>query len=243
MDKPKKVSIIMPAYNEEKTIKQVLDIVKKVNLKPLGLKKEIVVVNDCSTDRTESIVKKIKSIKLISHVKNKGKGGAVRTGFKHATGDIFLIQDADMEYDPFEYPQILKPIVEGKAKVVYGSRFLSRKQKKKNIDFVKHEKAYRLAYLGGRSITQATNILFGSRLTDEPTCYKVFRADVIRKMKIRGTKFEWEPEVTAKILKKGIKIHEVPISYYPRTFEEGKKINWKDGVQAIWTLIKYRFMN
>lgn len=239
----KTVSIIIPAYNEEKTIKEVLDIVKSVDLSKLGLEKEIIVIDDCSSDSTAAIVAKEFGVKLIKHKKNGGKGRAVRTGFEHATGDIFLIQDADMEYNPHEYPRLLGPIVRRKTKVVYGSRFLKEGQKKRNKQFVKHHKAHTMAFLGGRIVTMATNILFFSRLTDEPTCYKVFYAPIIKDMTLHGNGFEWEPEVTAKILKQGLRIHEVPISYNPRTFDEGKKINWKDGVKALWTLLKYRFVN
>ncbi|MBU0461268.1 MAG: glycosyltransferase family 2 protein [Nanoarchaeota archaeon] len=237
------LSIIIPAYNEEKTIRQLLEKVKSVDLERHNVNKEIIIINDCSKDRTAEIVKKIDGVRLVNHSKNKGKGGAVKTGIKEATGDILIIQDADLEYEPQEYYPVIRPILEGKAKVVYGSRFLGKKQKKRNILFVKkHDKAYSMAYFGGRLITWTTNLLFGTRITDEPTCYKCFRSDVIKNIKIDGNRFEWEPEITAKIAKRGIKIYEVPISYYPRTFEEGKHINWKDGIQAIWTLIKYRFV-
>ncbi len=235
------LSIIIPAYNEEKTIEKLIGIVKSIKLLP-GVEKEIVVVDDGSKDNTLRIIRSIKGIKVVSQP-NKGKGGAIRTGVIHSTGDIIIVQDADLEYDPNEISLVIKPIVEGKAKVVYGSRFLSSKQLNRNKLFMKHHKSYFTAYLGGRIITQATNLLFLSRLTDEPTCYKCFDANLIKKLKIKNNGFEWEPEITAKILKRGIKIREVPISYFPRTYEEGKKINWKDGVKAILTLLKYRFMN
>lgn len=242
----KKVSIIIPAYNEESTIKDVLETVKKVDLTKLKLTKEILVINDGSTDKTADIASKVKGIRLINK-KNGGKGSAVRRGFKEATGDILLIQDADMEYNPFEYPLLLKPILKKEALVVYGSRFLSEMQKRRNASFLermkkRHKHAYHTAYLGGRIITRMTNILYGSRITDEPTCYKVFNAKFLKTIELKGNKFDWEPEVTAKILKRGHKIHEVPITYTPRTIEEGKKINWKDGFHAIWTLAKYRII-
>jgi len=239
-----KLSIVIPAYNEEKTIKEVIDIVKKVPLEKID--KEIIVVNDCSNDKTSEIVSRIKGVKLYNQPKNMGKGAAVKRGFKEATGDIILIQDADMEYDPYDYQSLINPIIEKKTKVVYGSRFLAEIQKRENMSWLKrtrsHVNAYKLAYLGGRIITKTTNILFFSHITDEPTGYKVFDAKLLKSIKLNGNKFEWEPEITAKVLKRGYKIYEVPIKYYPRTFEEGKKINWRDGIQAIWNLIKYRII-
>lgn len=237
-----KLSIIIPAYNEEETIEQLVGLVKNVKL---DIEKEIIVVNDCSKDKTLEIVNKIKGIKVFSHKKNGGKGAAVKTGIKEATGDIIVIQDADLEYDPNDYPKLIKPIIDGKTKVVYGSRFLSDRQKKSNIGFLrgKHKQAYSMAYVGGRMLTIIANILYFANITDEATCYKTFDAKLIKSIKINGNKFEWEPEILAKVRKRGVKIIEVPISYKPRTFEEGKKINWKDGVQAIWTLFKYRIIN
>lgn len=232
----KTLSVVIPVYNEEKTVSLVLDLVSKA---PLSIGKEIIVVNDGSTDKTEAEIKKfLKNYKKHKNVQfkyyskpNGGKGSAVKYGFAKATGDIIIIQDADMEYDPNEYQKLIDPILQGKYKVIYGSRRLNRKNKAySNISF----------FLGGIAVSALTNILYASRLTDEPTCYKVFRSDVIKGMKIKGNKFEWEPEVTAKILKKGIKIKEIPISYFPRHTNEGKKINWKDGMQALWTLIYWR---
>ncbi len=236
-----KLSILIPAYNEEKSIQELIAAVKKVNLD--NIEKEIIVIDDGSKDKTRELVRNIEGITLIEHKHNLGKGGAIKTGIKSATGDIIIVQDADLEYNPEEIGLIIKPIVEKNALVVYGSRFLSRVQLNRNKLFMKHHKSYLFAYLGGRMITKITNLLFLSHLTDEPTCYKCFRADVIKNIKINTNGFEWEPEVTAKILKKRIKIVEVPISYNPRTIEEGKKINWKDGFKAIWTLFKYRFVD
>lgn len=226
-----KLSIIIPVYNEKDTLLEILRKIKKVKL---PVKKEIILVDDFSTDGTREIVKKLGSrhIKIFFHDKNYGKGMAIKTGLKNSTGDIIIIQDADLEYDPQDYRNLIKPIINGKAEVVYGSRLLAdKKNKHGHLSF----------YIGGRIVTIVTNMLFFSRLTDEPTCYKTFKAEVIKKIRIHGNRFEWEPEVTAKILKKGIRIHEVPIAYFPRDKEHGKKINWKDGLQAIWTLVKYRF--
>ena len=237
------LSIVVPAYNEGKTIQEVLKLVKSVDLSALKVTKEIIVVSDGSKDNTVAQAKKVSGVKVFDQQPNQGKGAAVRRGIQEATGDIIIIQDADLEYNPHEYSRIIKPILEGNAQVVYGSRFLSEIQKRKNRIFIKgHQSAYSLAFLGGRIITLATNILFFTNITDEPTCYKCFKAKVIKSINIDCNRFNWEPEVTAKIAKRGIKIHEVPISYNPRTFEEGKKIGWKDGVQAIATLVKYRVM-
>lgn len=228
-----KVSIIIPCYNERELLPESLKLVEKAPL-PKGVTKEIILIDDCSTDGTREWLQKLKSKhKVFFHEKNRGKGGAVKTGFKHATGDIYLIQDADLEYDPRDYPKLLQPIISGKETVVYGSRRLNKNNKKySGLSF----------YLGGVLLSWMTTILYFQHITDEPTCYKTFRADVIRSLKIEGERFEWEPEVTAKILKQGIRIHEVPIRYYPRTLEEGKKISWFDGLEAVWTLIKYRFV-
>lgn len=232
-----KLSIIMPAYNEEDTITEIIELVEKVRLIK-GVKKELIIVDDCSTDSTfdeiMKIKKRYKDIKVVKHNKNKGKGAAIRSGIKFSTGDIAIIQDADLEYNPDDYNILIKPIIEGKAKVVYGSRRLNKSNKQySGISF----------FIGGIGITWLFNVLYFTRITDEPTCYKTFRADIIKNISIRNNGFDWEPEVTAKIAKKGIKIHEVAIRYHPRSKKEGKKIKWKDGFEAIWALIKYRFVN
>ena len=227
-----KLSILIPAYNEENTIKELIEKVKKVKL---PIKKEIIVVDDKSNDKTLEILKKVRGIKLIRHEKNVGKGFAIRTAIKHSTGEIIIIQDADLEYEPEDYNALIKPIIEGKEKVVYGSR-VSKKGNRLYTGLI--------FYLGGNFLTHLTNLLYpNAKITDEPTCYKVFKADLLKNMKLNCKRFEFCPEVTAKILKQGIKIHEVPISYYPRSIKEGKKINWRDGIEAIWTLIRYRIRN
>src|SRR5665213_1674825 len=228
--KPLTLSIIVPVYNEEKTL---LPLLKKVqNVKLLGLKKQIIVVNDDSTDKTSDVIKKIKipGIKIYQHDKNRGKGAAIRTAIPHTTGDFVIIQDADLEYDPADYEIILKPLLEGKADVVYGSRF-------KGVS-----RAFLFChYVGNKLLTFITNILYDTILTDMETCYKAFKGDLIRSIKLRSNRFDFEPEVTAKVLKRGVKLFEVPINYDGRNFDEGKKITWRDGVVALVCLIRYRF--
>lgn len=238
-----KLSIIIPAYNEESTIEELISQVKKADTKDVI--KEIIVVDDGSKDSTREILTRISDIKVIFHKKNGGKGRAIRTGIKHATGDIIIIQDADLEYDPNDYYKLIKPIIDKKTKVVYGSRYLSKVQKERNLDYLKRGGAhkYYLAYLGGRLLTTLANLLYNAHITDEPTCYKVFDAKVLKSITLRSRRFEFCPEVTAKVRKKGYKILELPTSYRPRSFEEGKKIGWKDGVHAVWILIKYRFVD
>jgi len=234
---PKKVSIIIPTYNEEKTITDVINRILKVPL--TNIKKEVIIVDDFSTDKTRDTLNKIKNknIKIFYHKTNMGKGSAIRTALKNATGDIILVQDADLEYNPEEYPKLIKPILNKKTKVVYGSRFLSKGGKLKE----KNPFVYYIHFLGNWGLTQITNLLFKSKLTDMETCYKVFTKDVIKNIKLRAKRFDFEPEITAKILKKHHKIYEVPISYKSRDIKEGKKITWKDGVKALYYLIKYRF--
>lgn len=192
-------------------------------------------IDDCSTDRTKDILKRFneKSVKVFCHKKNEGKGAAIKTGLGIARGDIILIQDADLEYNPEEYQKLLMPIIEGKADVVYGSRLESIRKNLKSM--------YKLHYIGNMFLTFVTNLLYGARITDMETGYKVFRKKVVKEIKLKATRFDFEPEITAKILKKGYKIHEVPISFKGRKFAEGKKITWIDGVKAVCYLIKYRF--
>lgn len=223
-----KVSVIIPVLNERGTI---LELLGRVDRSPVD--KEIIVVDDGSSDGTAELLAQVREppITLVVHRRNLGKGGAVRSGLARVSGDIVLIQDADLEYDPEEYPQLIAPILEGRARVVYGSRVMKRDNPRSSQAF----------YWGGRLVTMATNLLFGSRLTDEPTCYKVFATEVIKQTPWVGDGFEWEPEVTAKLLRRGVEIVETPISYHPRQVEEGKKIRPWDGLKAIWTLIRYRF--
>ncbi len=227
-----KLSVVMPVYNEEPTIEEILDKVLAVDID-----KEVIIVDDGSTDRTRQILQKkfmdMENVSVIFHDKNAGKGAAVRTGISKASGDLIIIQDADLEYNPADYHDLVQPIIDGTAEIVYGSRVLGQN--------FRHR--YTLNLLAAKILSTMSNVLFGLSLTDEPTCYKVFKADIIKSIEFNGNGFEWEPEVTAKIGKRGIKIHEVPISYYSRTIQEGKKIKWIDGVKAIWTLIKYRFVD
>jgi glycosyltransferase involved in cell wall biosynthesis len=222
-----KLSIIIPAYNEEKTIEAILEKVKKVNIGKI--KKEIIIVDDGSKDRTREILKKLKGVTVIFHTRNGGKGCAIRTGIKRATGDLIIVQDADLEYDPNDYPKLLEVLLSGKTDVVYGSRFLD-----------KHNPKYKLYYLGNKFLSLMTSILYNQKITDMETCYKLFRANVLKELPLRATRFDFEPEVTAKVIKRGHHIIEVPIWYQCRDFEEGKKITWRDGVKAVWYLLRYR---
>lgn len=224
-----KLSVIIPVYNERGTIEPILQRVLAV-----PIEKEVILVDDCSSDGSREILKKIKKddIKVVFHDSNKGKGAAIRTGIQYVTGDVVIIQDADMEYDPQEYIKLFELIRTGKADVVYGSRFSGRTEK---MSF-----AHRL---GNIILTIVTNILYGTKLTDMETCYKMVKAPIIRSLRLRSNRFDFEPEITAKLLKSGKRIAEVPISYHGRHWNEGKKITWKDGITALWSLIKYRFVD
>jgi len=226
------LSIIIPVYNEAKIVKDIIDKIKSVDLGQV--KKELIVVNDCSTDNTINILTSIEDIKLFSHEINMGKGYAVRTGIQQATGDLIIIQDADLEYDPADYKDLIKPIINNETQVVYGSRYIKEGFKPSNKIF----------YLGNRFLSLMTQILYSAQITDMETCYKVFRKTALDGITLKSKGFEFEPEITAKFIKKGHKIIEVPISYSRRTVKEGKKLRpIKDGMKALFFLIKYRFMN
>ncbi len=224
-----KLSVVIPVYNEKDWIIEILRRVKAVEID-----KEVIIVDDCSTDGTREILKDLasKGEKVIFHEKNMGKGAALRTGFKNVTGDYVIVQDADLEYDPEDYHKLIAPVLKGKGDVVYGSRFTGERR---NMFF--HH------WVGNRILTLITNILYNTTISDMETCYKLFRSDIIKGVNIKSNRFNFEPEITAKVLKKGIRIYEVPISYTGREFSEGKKITWVDGFSALWTLIKYRFIN
>lgn len=232
------LSIIIPLFNEEKTIEELLNKVYAAKL-PM-VQKEIVVIDDCSSDRSGEIVSKFKKngLKYFRHSKNSGKGAAIRTGIANSAGDVIIIQDADLEYDPVYYDKLLEPILKNDAQVVYGSRLINYPLK-----FWGNEKTILPTHLvANKFLTYLTNLLYGSNITDMETGYKLFKRDIFKKVKINSDKFDFEAEVTARILKAKIPIVEIPISVTPRTYDEGKKITWRDGLDAIWTLIKYRFV-
>ena len=243
-----RLSIIMPVYNEIGTLDEIIRRVRAVDLtlnadgandligKPLQLKKEIVIVDDGSTDGTREILARLQAdnptdLRIIFHERNGGKGAALRTGFEEATGDVFVVQDADLEYNPGDYVNLLIPILEGRTDVVYGSRFLGGPRAAMSLSHT----------IGNKGVTWFTNLLYGTVLTDMETCYKCFRREVIEGMALHSQRFEIEAELTAKIFKRNYSIFETPISYNGRQFHEGKKLTWRDGFTAIATLIKYRF--
>jgi glycosyltransferase involved in cell wall biosynthesis len=238
-----KLSIVIPVYNEIETIREIL---RRVSGVEVGLEKEIILVDDCSTDGTREILGKIsnreegapdstlskdpQNIRIIFHEQNMGKGGALRTGFEHVTGDVTIVQDADLEYEPRDYPKLVRPIVTGKADVVYGSRFLGRKRPEGMIFS---------SFVANRVLTFISNILTGLNLTDMETCYKVIKTDILKEIELTSDRFGIEPEITAKLARKRVKIVELPISYFGRDHATGKKINWKDGLSAIYHIVRF----
>lgn len=227
---PVTLSVLIPAYNEVDTILEAIRRVREADLGE-GVVREIVVVDDGSTDGTRELLRGVQDIRYFEHERNQGKGAAIQTGLAHATGEVVVIQDADLEYDPADFRAMLEPIRYGKAAVVYGSRFLKGQPRMRFANFI-----------ANRLLAWAATLLFGQRLTDEATCYKMFRTDVLRGMNLRAKRFEFCPEATAKSLRAGFRIVEVPVSYNARTLAEGKKISWRDGVAALVTLVKYRFV-
>lgn len=228
-----KVSILIPVYNEINTIKIIIEKIEQASF--CGLEKEIILIDDFSTDGTRDILKSLEEkYKVIYHEKNQGKGAALRTGFSVVTGDITVIQDADLEYEPSDYEGVIQLILDGKADVAYGSRFL---------DLSGSKTVVKANFFANKMLTVFTNILFGAKLTDMETCYKAFKTSFIKDINIKSNRFDFEPEITAKVLKKKAKVAEAPITYKGRSFEEGKKISWKDGFPALLALIKYRFID
>jgi glycosyltransferase involved in cell wall biosynthesis len=227
-----KLSIVIPCYNEVRTIRHIVD---RVRAAPVA-EREIIIVDDCSRDGTRDLLRtEIAPLvdKVLYHEVNQGKGAALRTGFRAATGDIVVVQDADLEYDPQDYPRLLQPILEGKADVVFGSRFQGGQP---------HRVVYFWHMVGNKFLTLLSNMATNINLTDMETCYKVFRREVLQRIEIEENRFGFEPEITAKVARLGVVIYEVGISYYGRTYAEGKKIGWRDGFRALWAIAKYNLL-
>jgi glycosyltransferase involved in cell wall biosynthesis len=227
----RKLSVIVPVFNERSTV---AEIVRRMRSVELPVEREIVVVDDGSDDGTSAVLTQLRdsTVRVIAHPQNQGKGAAIRTGLESATGDLVLVQDADLEYDPEDWPRLLAPVLKGRARVVYGSRFTGERR---NMLF--------LHWVGNRFLSLVTNVLYNSTLSDMETCYKLFDRRVLDGIRLHADGFDFEPEFTAKVLRRGIRIYEVPISYAGRELSEGKKITWQDGVTALWTLVKYRFVD
>lgn len=229
-----KLSIVIPVYNEAATIRTIVDTVKSVSIGPI--EKELILVDDCSSDGTRQVLQAMQAedtaLKVLFHEVNQGKGAALRTGFGAATGDWVLIQDADLEYDPHEYPRLLSPLLVGRADVVFGSRFLGGGP---------HRVVYYWHYIGNRFLTTLSNMTTNLNLTDMEVCYKVFKREVIQSIPLKENRFGFEVEITAKVAKRHLKVYEVPISYYGRDYSEGKKIGWRDGFSALRCILKYGF--
>ena len=227
----RKLSVVVPVFNERNTLVELLRRVRSVDL-PGDIEREIVVVDDGSSDGTRDVLNQLSdsTVRVVLHDANQGKGAALRTGFAHATGDYVLVQDADLEYDPHDWPRLLDPVLRGKARVVYGSRFTGERRN-----------MLLLHWIGNRFLSLVTNVLYNTTLSDMVTCYKLLDRRLLDELTLRSKRFEIEPELTAKLLKRGVRIYEVPISYAGREYEEGKKITWRDGFIALWTLVKYRF--
>jgi glycosyltransferase involved in cell wall biosynthesis len=229
--KLRKLSVVVPVFNERNTLVEIVRRMRAVEL-PDGIEREIIIVDDGSSDGTRDVLKQLgdSTVRIVLHEVNRGKGAALRTGFAHATGEYVLVQDADLEYDPEDWPKLLNPVIRGRAQVVYGSRFTGERRN-----------MLLLHWIGNRFLSMTTNVLYNTTLSDMETCYKLLDRALIDEMKLTANRFDIEPEITAKVLKRGIRIYEVPISYSGREFDEGKKITWRDGVSALWTLVKYRF--
>lgn len=236
----RKLSIVIPIYNEVESLEEIL---RQIAAVEVGMERELILIDDCSTDGTLAILKRIESglqtpptadtsIKVFYHDVNKGKGATLRTGFQHITGEITLIQDADLEYDPRDYPKLLQPILAGEADVVYGSRFMKGRQK-----------GLLRSYLANQFLTSLSNIVNGTKLTDMETCYKVIKTPILKQITLYSDRFGFEPEITAKLAKRKCRIVEVPITYRGRDYHEGKSVNWKDGIAAIFHIIRFRFFS
>jgi glycosyltransferase involved in cell wall biosynthesis len=231
----RKLSIVIPAYNEIRTIEEIIRRVKGADA--AGFEKEIIVVDDGSRDGTRDVLKKIPGIRYIFHEKNLGKGGAVKTGFKAATGDILIIQDADLEYDPADYAAMVQPILDGKTEAVMGVRMSPEHEGRNN------KSLYWMSWLGNHAITWTTNILYGNNAGEYEGCYKAFTKRLVDAVAVKTNSFDFDNELVCKILKQGVKTVDVPIHYYPRSYDEGKKINWRHGFLILWTIVKIRFFD